>query len=236
MVPALFKCALEPKQLIQITKTMKKHLSLLIGASLLAISAVAVSADSASAKGNGKNSEKQKPKTSTVAASCALSAFSGVSSCEDPISGNNSNQNLDGLFDINWESGSFISEEIKIDNGSGGSNKGFSFSGNKQVGTWELDASLADKYQYGMFVVKAGNSFASYFWDGLSTIGTWDTKGVIPNGGGSPDLSHFSFYGFGQRLPEEPPVPTIPEPAAMAGLLAVGAGIVVTRRKKGQPA
>ncbi|WP_204138127.1 PEP-CTERM sorting domain-containing protein [Halomicronema sp. CCY15110] len=215
---------------------MKKHLVLLIGSSLLAVSTVAMFADGASAKGNGKNKNSDSNDQPTaVQASCNLNAFSGVSGCEGPISGNNSNQNLDGLFDIDWESGSFVSGEIKVDNGSGGSTGGFSFSGNKQSGTWELDKSITNKYQYGMFVVKAGNSFASYFWDGLSTSGAWDTKGVIPNGGGSPDLSHFSFYGFGQRV-VEPEVPTIPEPAAMLGLLSVGGVIAATRRKKLQQA
>lgn len=199
-------------------------------------------ADSASAKGNGKGNQNKNEtveQSSTVAASCTLSAFSGVTSCEGPFSGNNSNQSLDGLFDINWESGSFVSGEIKVDNGSKGSTGGFSFKSakdqDKQSGTWELDKSITDKYQYGMFVVKAGNSFSSYFWDGLSTTGVWDTLGVTPNNGGSPDLSHFSFYGFGQRV-VEPPTPTIPEPATVIGLLAVGGGIVASRRKKAQSA
>ncbi len=216
---------------------MKKHLSLLIGASLLTISTMAMFADSASAKGN-KNKPNKGQKTA-VQASCTLSAFGGVNGCEDPISGNNSNQNLDGLFNLNWESGSFVSGEIKVDNGKKGKTGGFSFESDKdaakQSGKWFLDESITDKYQYGMFVVKAGNSFASYFWDGLSSSGTWDTKGVIPNGGGSPDLSHFSFYGFGQRV-VEPPTPKIPEPATMLGLLAVGGGIAATRRKKLQQA
>ena len=221
---------------------MNKHLSLFIGSSLLAVSAMTLFTDSASAKGNGKGNQKKNEtveQPSIVATSCAQSAFSGVSSCEGPFSGNNSNQNLDGLFDINWESGSFVSGEIKVDNGLEGSTDGFSFESDKdkamQSGTWKLDNSITDEYEYGMFVVKAGNSFSSYFWDGLSTTGVWDTRGVTPNGGGSPDLSHFSFYGFGQRV-VEPEVPTIPEPATMLGLLAVGVGIAATRRKQLQQA
>jgi hypothetical protein len=220
---------------------MNKHLSLLIGSSLLAVSTIAMAADAASAKGNGKNKNSESPAESAyIESSCTLSAFSGISACTDYITGNNSNQDLSGLFDIAWEDESLIKAgiatgEIKVDNGLEGSSEGFSFSGNKQSGTWELKASITDNYQYGMFVVKAGNSFASYFWDGLSSTGTWDTLGVKPNGGGSPDLSHFSFYGFGQRV-VEPEVPTIPEPATFLGLLVVGGAIAATRRKKLQQA
>jgi len=34
---------------------------------------------------------------------------------------------------------------------------------------------LTYQYESGMFVVKAGSSFSAYFWDGLSSTGTWDT-------------------------------------------------------------
>jgi len=202
---------------------MKRYLALLIGSSLMAVGAVTLPAANALAAGD-----------------CTKSAFSGVTACEGSLNGNNSNQSLDGLFDINWKSGSFVSGEIKVDNGSGGSSSGFSFTSdagkNKQSGTWSLDSSLTDQYESGMFVVKAGSSFSAYFWDGLSSTGTWDTKGVkLVGKGNTPDLSHFSFYGFGQRV-AEPPIPRIPEPAAMAGLMAVGVGIVTSRRQQAQQA
>jgi len=45
-----------------------------------------------------------------------------------------------------------------------------------------------------------------------------------------------SDKSFGAPREPEPPVEKVPEPAAMAGLVAVGAGIVLNRRKKAEQA
>jgi hypothetical protein len=101
-------------------------------------------------------------------------------------------------------------------------------------GGWSFDSSVVN----GPFALslKSARSFSVYFFEGLDDFdGTWDTLGLqTPNGKAGPGLSHASLFYVERTV--EPPVETVPEPAAMAGLLAVGAGIVVNRRKKAQEA
>ncbi|MGF1458731.1 MAG: PEP-CTERM sorting domain-containing protein [Leptolyngbyaceae cyanobacterium] len=79
--------------------------------------------------------------------------------------------------------------------------------------------------------IKGGPTFSLYGFNDLGiTSDAWDTKGVAKgNGNAEPGLPNFSIY---VKRGDGGDNPTIPEPAAMAGLLAVGAGMVASRRKR----
>lgn len=66
----------------------------------------------------------------------------------------------------------------------------------------------------GLYSVKAGNGYALYYTDDLSSI-DWDTSDRKNKG-----LSHLSVW----RRPPATPVPaSVPEPASLLSLLAIGA-------------
>lgn len=203
---------------------MTKQFSTLIGSSLIAMGVMAAIAGNASA-------------ASLIPGTvlCATSNVTGTTDCEGAFEGNNSNQDLDGLFDKLWEKDNpHASGEIKVDGTSGTTEDGFltisSADSEALSGTWSLSQSFIDTYDHAMFVVKGGDSFSAYLWNGLETSGTWNTLGVEKgNGEPGPGLSHFSVYGIkGDDDDNE----SVPEPAAMAGLMAIGAGIVINRRKQ----
>ncbi|WP_204141902.1 PEP-CTERM sorting domain-containing protein [Halomicronema sp. CCY15110] len=196
---------------------MKKQLSLLAASSLLAAGALAVSAIDASALDLTGN------------VTCSTSNLVGSSACEGAFEGNNSNQDLDGLFGIaDWGN-----ELFKLENGATSNGPLTVTPAGGTSGNWSITQSYLDGIDDLMFVIKGGPTFSAYLWDGLTTSGTWNTDGIEKgNGTAGPGLSHFSIYSVPRTT--EPPVETVPEPAAMAGLLAVGAGIVVNRRKKAQ--
>lgn len=196
---------------------MKKQLSLLIGSSLLTVGAVAMSASEASAltpTGNG----------------CTDGLLSGTTTCEGTFTGNASNQDLDGLFGKDWET------IFKVE-GTSGTDGPLTITdgGDGKIGGWELSLDFASIYTHAMFVVKGADNFGAYEWDGSSVTGSWSTADLRTGNNGTgqnvPQLSNFSVYAI--RGDDNGPDPEpVPEPAAMAGLMAIGAGIVINRRKK----
>ena len=192
---------------------MKNFATKLVGASIVTAVAVAASTGSAAALTSG-------------AVACANGTVTGTTECEGVFTGNNSNQDLIGLFDLDWGT-----EALKVDGSSGTAGPlTITNDGDEKAGTWELEQSFVDMYDEIMFVVKGGPSFSAYLWDGLATSGTWDTFGVQKGSGkAAPGHSHFSVYGV--NATDEPPPASVPAPAAMLGLVAVGAGIVIKRRK-----
>lgn len=198
---------------------MKKQLSLLMSSSLLAVGAVTALALDAAALTPG-------------VISCSTSNLAGSSACEGAFTGNNSNQDLDGLFGVaDWGE-----ELFKIEEGDPTSNGPLTVETvGDTSGTWSIDESFLDMTETLMFVLKGGPSFSAYLWNGVDTSGTWNTDGVQTGGRNpkaGPDLSHFSIYRVPRK--EEPEPNPIPEPAAMVGLVMVGAGIVTSRRKKAE--
>lgn len=191
---------------------IKNLMTKLVGASVMAAIAVTAIAGEAAALNAG-------------VISCKNGTVTGTTECEGVFEKNNSNQDLNGLFDLDWGT-----EALKV-KGSGGTDGPLTITSknNKKKGTWKLEQSFVDEYDEIMFVVKGGPSFSAYLWDGLATSGTWDTLGLQKgNGKAKPSLSHISVYAM--RTPEPKPA-SIPEPAAMFGLVAVGAGILVKRRQ-----
>ena len=72
-------------------------------------------------------------------------------------------------------------------------------------------------------VVKASPGFSAYLLGGTSaSMATWDTLGLISNGGRTPGISHLSLY----RAPAEVPVP------ASLPLLAFGLGAFAFIRRR----
>ena len=184
---------------------MKNIISTLIDSSILAAGLLSISALDASAltlQGN----------------SCDISQLTSSIDCKGTFNGNDANQDLSGLFEVNdW------AEFLKVDSNSG-------TDGNLTVnagGTWSI-SGLDSSSNY-MVVLKGGNSFSSYFLgSGLTSAnGTWNTQGVVKgNGKPGPGLSHFTVYeGSG-------PAAGAPEPTTIGGFLLAGAILNKLRRMK----
>lgn len=189
---------------------MQKIASTLIGASV-AVAAVAALAPGANALTlNGH--------------SCTKGTVTGTVSCEGAFNGNNSNQDLDGLFGFDWGD-----EVLKAegDNGFMDGDLDIDFTSGETSGTWDLSGFDLGLYDQLMFVVKGGTTFSAYLWDGVATSGTWNTLGIVNGGGKTPGLSHFSVYGIqGDGDTED-----VPEPFATVGLLAIVGGAAMLRRR-----
>lgn len=188
---------------------MQKLASKLIGASI-AVAAVAALAPGASALTlNGH--------------SCTDGTVTGTVSCEGAFDGNNSNQDLNGLFGYDWGD-----EILKAEDSNGFMDSVLDVSGGGNTsGTWDLSGFDFGLYDQLMFVVKGGTTFSAYLWDGTSTSGTWDTLGIVNKSGNTPGISHFSVYGIeGDGSTED-----VPEPLATVGLLAIVGGAAALRRR-----
>ena len=185
--------------------------------------------------GNGGGKGGSQPTQVLCSDSALFLLYKPTVSCQGPISGNDSESAVQALLGSEWE---FLAKD---DDGNGINEWGSDFAnvdyfeltgGTGTSGTWEFDTNLipATVEEFAI-AIKGGPTYSLYKFEDLSvTSGDWDTLGVT-NGDGKagPGLSHFSVYV--KRVPEVP-VPTIPEPAAMVGLVAVGAGVVINRRKK----
>ncbi len=121
-----------------------------------------------------------------------------------------------GFINMAWLADNFT---FNFDGGSEGAD------GNTGTGIWQYTGS--EDLGITAYSAKGGNNFNLFENEIDFNFGEYYTP--ENNGGKTPGLSHLTFWN--SREPQ-PPVENIPEPAAMVGLLAVGAGIVVNRRKK----
>jgi|GEM_PF-1718520 len=192
-------------------------------------------ANNGQGNGGGNGGGGSNPTTTVKCEDSVL--FTIADSCQGPINGNDTLDAVQAYLGNEWE---FLAKD---NNGDGVDEWGNSFDekqyfsltgGSGTSGTWSFDIIPDDVTEFAI-AIKGGPSFSLYKFDDLdTTTGAWDTKGIFKgNGDPSPGLSHFSV--FIKRTPTEPPE-GIPEPAAMAGLMAVGAGIVLNRRKKAEQA
>ncbi len=86
-------------------------------------------------------------------------------------------------------------------------------------GIWETGLSGSGAYS-----VKAGTQYKLYTIDDISTI-SWDTVGLVNNGGRQPGLSHLSVY-TGTTQEE------VPEPLTMMGsAVALGFGGMFQKKR-----
>lgn len=146
---------------------------------------------------------------------CNVSSVSGATACEGIFEGNNSNQDLDGLFGIN---GWF--ELLKLDDNEGmETGNGITLTVNDTDKTWSVDTY--NSFSPIMFVQKGGPTFSAFLMDTDVLSGTWDNESMLKgNGQRGSDLSHWSIYSTGQGNTE------VSAPASIAllggGLLALG--------------
>lgn len=172
----------------------------------------------------------------TGATTCDVSNFtiggSDSLNCEGAYDGNDSNQNLDGVFGLNdW------TQIVKVDDpATGGTGNGVTLTvGNPggTSGTWSVDTWGG--FTTVMAVLKGGPTFSAYELDTtLGTFGSWDTSGILKgNDTPGPGLSHLTLYWTGT-----PPDPTggtigaVPLPAAMWLLLAGIGGLAAIGRRR----
>jgi hypothetical protein len=164
---------------------------------------------------------------------CALSNFTTSTACAGAYEGNNSNQDLDGLFGEDW-GGEFLKIETPKDwNGSvlskAASGVTLTILGKGDAeGTWSVDTW--GTFTKIMAVLKGGSSFSAYLVDLADLSGTWNTLGIEKgNGKPGPGLSHISFYGIKGDVP---PPSEVPLPAAGWLMLAGIGGLAALRRRK----
>ncbi|MEH6557359.1 MAG: PEP-CTERM sorting domain-containing protein [Oceanicoccus sp.] len=90
-----------------------------------------------------------------------------------------------------------------------------------QSGDWDV---LDNAIEVAYITIKAANSFALFDVQG-SNSGTWNTEGILNNGGSQPGVSHISFWTVGGTT-------NVPEPGTFV-LLSMGMlGLGLSRRKK----
>lgn len=150
---------------------------------------------------------------------CSESNVPGATACDGIYSGNNSNQDLDGLFGIaDW------TESFKVDDSSGTAGAlTVTSAGDEKSGTWLFDFT---GYSNVMFVLMGGNTFTAYLMDVAGAgSGTWNTNDLLAGrSGNAPGLSHFSVYTT--------PVP-LPAAAWLFGSALLGMiGIGIRRSRK----
>jgi len=153
---------------------------------------------------------------------CSTSDLSGSVACEGTFDGNDSNQDLGGLFGVDaW------SELFKVDSDSG-TNGGLEVTGGGTSGGWSLTGIDFNTSNI-MVVLKGGPSFSAYLLDG-ATSGSWNTDGVV-NGGGNPGpgLSHVTVYQAPKPV-QDPEA--VPEPLTILGsATALGIGGLLKRQQ-----
>lgn len=153
---------------------------------------------------------------------CDVSDVSGSVACEGAFSGNDSNQDLGGIFGVDaW------SELFKVDSDSG-VDDGLTVTGGGTSGGWSLTGINFNTSNI-MVVLKGADSFSSYLLDD-ATSGSWNTDGLVkPNGRPGPGLSHFTVYQAPKPV-QDPEA--VPEPLTILGsATALGIGGLLKRQQ-----
>ena len=115
-------------------------------------------------------------------------------------------------------------EGLSVD-GLGSTSGTFSFS-DIDLATTDLAISLKSAKGFSLYYIEAGTLSDS------SEI-AWDTFGTSTNRKGKAQaLSHLSYFTRVADIPELQAVKKVPEPAALSGLIAVGAAAALRRKKK----
>jgi hypothetical protein len=204
---------------------MNKILSTVLGASLMSVGLVAVSATDAFA-------------SESCDVNNIFSDIATYTGCEGAFSGNDNTSEVNNLFKDVYNSNASVSFSDKLD-ASSGSTDWFRITNNndKNEGTIEFLEDIDYKFS---FVLKASNSWSSYFFDGIEkgTVLDFDTAGVSQNRRGvAQGLSHATLYvsDIEVALREEANKPVkvyVPEPSAIVGLAFLGGGMFLSRRRK----
>jgi hypothetical protein len=207
---------------------MKKQLLLLMGSSLLAVGATLAASPAQAAN----------LVSGFVAGNDCSGLFgTGFENCEvndSPVIAKFKGNPTEGLEDVN--NGDYPT----ID----GDEWTFTGNGDFKTGSWQYNPDDGNDPGIRYWAAKAGNGFNFFYMiDGdaatcsaanVLTVACLNQAQTVTSGEwftpGGKGLSHLTFYNTGDHGGGGSQ--DIPEPAAMAGLMAVGAGIVLNRRKK----
>lgn len=215
---------------------MKKVLSTVLGASLMSVGLVGVSATGAFAAPPGGGQTGQTCDVDNIFSGALTAEY-----CEGSFSGNDKANDVKNLFQDLYDSSASVTSSVKADDYDGDVDTSlfriWSPDGDDSVGKIEFKQDIDYKFS---FVLKAGNTWSSYFFDGIEagTILDFTTAGVSKNGNGSAAaLSHATMYvsDIEVALREEenkPPKVYVPEPSAVVGLAFLGGGMFLSRRRK----
>lgn len=164
---------------------------------------------------------------------CEVTSVVGATACAGVFEGNDSNQDLDGLFGFNgW------TEVLKLGGSSGtASNDGITLTvtNSGSGGTWTINGYGG--YEPVMFVTKGGPTFSAFLMDFETLTGAWNTNSML-TGGKKPKpgagLSHWTIYeaGLAPINPNPGPAP-VPLPAAAWMLIAGIGALAGVRRARG---
>ncbi|TVU52084.1 MAG: PEP-CTERM sorting domain-containing protein [Arthrospira sp. PLM2.Bin9] len=148
---------------------------------------------------------------------CQDNIFSGLfEECREVSGGRDGNDNAAAIAALFEKE---VVSDYKVDASSGSTEFFTITSTGEGVGTLDLlDPALANKTF--AFVIKGGNGYAAYMFNGISQLSglDWST--------GGPGLSHATLYVFDSPTP--PPIP-VPEPGALLGVAAIG-GLLVSHK------
>ncbi len=223
---------------------MKKVLSTILGASLMSVGLVAVSAPDAFAgpkgdKGGGKPGGDGGGQTGqTCNVNNIFNSVLSAENCSGSFGGNDKANDVENLFQDLYDENASVTSSKKLD-ASSGSTDWFRITNNSAGNDGKIEFLQDIDYKFS-FVLKASNTWSSYFFDGIEagTILDFTTAGVSQNGGGSAAaLSHATMYvsDIEVALREEankPPKVYVPEPSAVLGLAFLGGGMFLSRRRK----
>jgi len=223
---------------------MKKVLSKVLGASLISVGLLGVSATDAFANngnGNGNGNSGGNDDTTTNVDCNVNNIFSNIATytgCEGAFSGNDDAGEVNNLFKDVYNSNASVSFSDKLD-ASSGSTDWFKITNNGAGNDGTIEFLKDVNYKFS-FVLKASNSWSSYFFDGITkgTVLDFDTAGVSQNGNGTAQgLSHGTMYvsDIEVALRDEKNKDSkvyVPEPSAVLGLAFLGGGMFLSRRRK----
>lgn len=206
---------------------MKFKLLNIVTAAVLAAGLVSTLAQDAMAQGRGNSGGGGGSNVAT----CQENLFAGLTYVCKDSSGNDNVSAIEFMFGKTVIDG-FRLDDYKVDARSG-SNAFFTITSARDddpeaaegVGTMTFfDDSLKDSNF--AFVLKGGNGFAAYLFNGIDQLNdlNWET--------GGPDLSHATLYVF--DTPSSKGRTEIPEPGTLLGLVALG-GVMVGQKAISHP-
>lgn len=212
---------------------MNKFFSTLLGASLMSVGLVSVSGTGAFA--NGQTSQ-------TCNVNNIFNSVLTADDCLGSFGGNDKARDVETLFQDLYDASASVTSNTKADDYDGDVDTGlfriWSTGGDQSVGKIEFKETIDKKFS---FVLKAGNTWSSYFFDGIEagTMLDFSTAGVSKNGNGfAAALSHATLYvsDIEAAMANEPDPDVkkyVPEPSATLALLAVvGAGTLLKRKEQ----
>ncbi len=208
---------------------MKKVLSTVLAASLMSVGFVAASATDAFANGQtGQSCDVDNIFSSALTAD----------DCKGSFGGNDKKRDVEALFQDLYDENASVTFSNKLD-ASSGSTDWFKITNNSAENEGQIEFLKDIDYKFS-FVLKAANTWSSYFFDGIEegTIFDFTTAGVSQNGNGvAAGLSHATLYvsDIERAIREDDDKPVkvyVPEPSAIVGLAFLGGGMFLSRRRK----